>query len=92
MLRAVADTSARTPAGIAAADPIAANRKPRWVCRAAPPSNGPVVLVVPTVPHVDLPGGDVWWDVAPAEVSGQEWVQALRAKYEQARGPQKWFG
>ena len=42
--------------------------------------------------HVDLPGGDVWWDVAPAEVSGQEWVQALRAKYEQARGAQKWFG
>ena len=55
-------------------------------------TRGPVVLVVPTVPHVDLPGGDVWWDVAPAEVSGQEWVQTLRAKYEQARGAQKWFG
>jgi len=55
-------------------------------------TRGPVVLVVPTVPHVDLPGGDVWWDVAPAEVSGQEWVQALRAKYEQARGAQRWFG
>jgi 3D-(3,5/4)-trihydroxycyclohexane-1,2-dione acylhydrolase (decyclizing) len=24
-------------------------------------TRGPVVLVVPTVPHVDLPGGDVWW-------------------------------
>ena len=47
---------------------------------------------VPTVPHADLPGGDVWWDVAPAEVSGQEWVQALRADYEQARGAQRWFG
>ncbi len=55
-------------------------------------TRGPVVLVVPTVPHVDLPGGDVWWDVAPAEVSGQEWVQALRAEYEQARGAQRWFG
>jgi len=55
-------------------------------------TRGPVVLVVPTVPHVDLPGGDVWWDVAPAEVSGQEWVQELRAKYEQARGAQRWFG
>jgi 3D-(3,5/4)-trihydroxycyclohexane-1,2-dione acylhydrolase (decyclizing) len=55
-------------------------------------TRGPVVLVVPTVPHVDLPGGDVWWDVAPAEVSGQEWVQELRAKYEQARSAQKWFG
>jgi 3D-(3,5/4)-trihydroxycyclohexane-1,2-dione acylhydrolase (decyclizing) len=55
-------------------------------------ARGPVVLVVPTVPHVDLPGGNVWWDVAPAEVSGQEWVQALRAEYEQARGAQRWFG
>ena len=55
-------------------------------------TRGPVVLVVPTVPHVDLPGGDVWWDVAPAEVSGQEWVQELRAQYEQARGAQRWFG
>src|SRR3954469_3729579 len=55
-------------------------------------ARGPVVLVVPTVPHADLPGGDVWWDVAPAEVSGQEWVQALRAEYEQARGAQRWFG
>ena len=55
-------------------------------------TRGPVVLVVPTVPHADLPGGDVWWDVAPAEVSGQEWVQALRAEYEQARGAQRWFG
>jgi 3D-(3,5/4)-trihydroxycyclohexane-1,2-dione acylhydrolase (decyclizing) len=50
------------------------------------------VIVVPTVPHVDLPGGDVWWDVAPAEVSGQEWVRTLRADYEQARGRQRWFG
>ena len=31
-------------------------------------TRGPVVLVVPTVPHVDLPGGDVWWDVARRSV------------------------
>jgi 3D-(3,5/4)-trihydroxycyclohexane-1,2-dione acylhydrolase (decyclizing) len=55
-------------------------------------TQGPVVIVVPTVPHVDLPGGDVWWDVAPAEVSEQEWVNTLRAEYEQARGRQRWFG
>ncbi|MFE4835236.1 3D-(3,5/4)-trihydroxycyclohexane-1,2-dione acylhydrolase (decyclizing) [Arthrobacter sp. NPDC056691] len=55
-------------------------------------AQGPVVIVVPTVPHVDLPGGDVWWDVAPAEVSGQEWVNKLRSEYEQARGRQRWFG
>lgn len=55
-------------------------------------TRGPVVIVVPTVPHVDLPGGDVWWDVAPAEVSGQEWVRELRAQYEIAVGAQRWFG
>jgi 3D-(3,5/4)-trihydroxycyclohexane-1,2-dione acylhydrolase (decyclizing) len=55
-------------------------------------AQGPVVIVVPTVPHVDLPGGDVWWDVAPAEVSDQEWVRTLRAGYEKARGSQRWFG
>jgi 3D-(3,5/4)-trihydroxycyclohexane-1,2-dione acylhydrolase (decyclizing) len=55
-------------------------------------TQGPVVIVVPTVPHVDLPGGDVWWDVAPAEVSGQEWVNTLRADYDNARGRQRWFG
>jgi len=55
-------------------------------------TEGPVVIVVPTVPHVDLPGGDVWWDVAPAEVSGQDWVNTLRAGYEQARSSQRWFG
>ncbi|WP_257015851.1 3D-(3,5/4)-trihydroxycyclohexane-1,2-dione acylhydrolase (decyclizing) [Rhodococcus sp. ACS1] len=54
--------------------------------------SGPVVIVVPTVPHVDLPGGDVWWDVAPAEVSNQEWVQSLRADYDNAVGRQRWFG
>jgi 3D-(3,5/4)-trihydroxycyclohexane-1,2-dione acylhydrolase (decyclizing) len=55
-------------------------------------AKGPVVIVVPTVPHVDLPGGDVWWDVAPAEVSEQEWVRQLRGDYEQARERQRWFG
>ncbi|GAB3276281.1 3D-(3,5/4)-trihydroxycyclohexane-1,2-dione acylhydrolase (decyclizing) [Sinomonas notoginsengisoli] len=54
-------------------------------------TRGPVVIVVPTVPHVDLPGGDVWWDVAPAEVSEQEWVRKLRSEYEDARGRQRWF-
>lgn len=55
-------------------------------------THGPVVIVVPTVPHVDLPGGDVWWDVAPAEVSEHEWVRKLRSEYEDARGRQRWFG
>src|SRR5262249_39129051 len=30
--------------------------------------DGPVVIVVPAIPHADLPPAGVWWDVAPAEV------------------------
>ena len=39
---------------------------------------GPVVIVVPVVPHADLPGAGVWWDVAPAEVSALETTAGLR--------------
>ena len=38
---------------------------------------GPVVIVVPVIPHVDLPGAGAWWDVAPSEVSEDETVQRL---------------
>lgn len=54
--------------------------------------HGPVVIVVPTIPHIDLPGGDVWWDIAPAEVSEFRWVNELRAEYETNRERQRWFG
>lgn len=53
---------------------------------------GAVVIVVPVRPHVDLPGGGVWWDVAPSEVSTSETVAALRAEYEQDLTSQRWFG
>ncbi|GAA5162969.1 3D-(3,5/4)-trihydroxycyclohexane-1,2-dione acylhydrolase (decyclizing) [Pseudonocardia eucalypti] len=53
---------------------------------------GPVVIVVPVRPHVDLPGAGAWWDVAPAEVSTSETVDALRAEYEQGLALQRWFG
>jgi hypothetical protein len=39
---------------------------------------GPVVIVVPVIPHIDLPGAGAWWDVAPSEVSEDETVQRLR--------------
>ncbi|NUQ99418.1 MAG: 3D-(3,5/4)-trihydroxycyclohexane-1,2-dione acylhydrolase (decyclizing) [Streptomyces sp.] len=54
--------------------------------------NGPVVLVVPVVPHADLPGAGVWWDVAPAEVSEQETVAQLRREYEEGLASQRWYG
>lgn len=54
--------------------------------------NGPVVLVVPVIPHADLPGAGVWWDVAPAEVSEQELVAQLRDEYEEGLASQRWYG
>ena len=53
--------------------------------------DGPVVIVIPAIPHAELPGAGVWWDVAPAEVSDQEVVAELRAEYE-AGLSQRWFG
>jgi 3D-(3,5/4)-trihydroxycyclohexane-1,2-dione acylhydrolase (decyclizing) len=50
------------------------------------------VIVVPVVPHADLPGAGVWWDVAPAEVSGTEATPGLRAEYEADLSTQRWFG
>jgi 3D-(3,5/4)-trihydroxycyclohexane-1,2-dione acylhydrolase (decyclizing) len=54
--------------------------------------DGPVVIVVPVIPHADLPGAGVWWDVAPAEVSESPTVARLRAEYEEGRTTQRWFG
>ncbi len=53
---------------------------------------GPVVVVVPVFPHVDLPGAGVWWDVAPSEVSEDETVQRLRTEYEAGLSTQLWLG
>jgi 3D-(3,5/4)-trihydroxycyclohexane-1,2-dione acylhydrolase (decyclizing) len=53
---------------------------------------GPVVIVVPVRPHVDLPGAGAWWDVAPAEVSTSPVVDELRAEYEQGLALQRWHG
>jgi 3D-(3,5/4)-trihydroxycyclohexane-1,2-dione acylhydrolase (decyclizing) len=52
----------------------------------------PVVIVVPVVPHADLPSAGCWWDVAPAEVSDSATVRDARASYETALSSQRWFG
>jgi 3D-(3,5/4)-trihydroxycyclohexane-1,2-dione acylhydrolase (decyclizing) len=51
---------------------------------------GPVVIVVPTIQHANLPASNVWWDVAPAEVSTQPWVAAIRTDYEAGLSTQRW--
>ena len=43
------------------------------------------VIVAETEPQRYLPGSDVWWDVAPAEVSGEQEVTERRAEYERER-------
>jgi 3D-(3,5/4)-trihydroxycyclohexane-1,2-dione acylhydrolase (decyclizing) len=48
-------------------------------------AEGPSVVVAETEPHRYLPGSDVWWDVAPAEVSGDSEVEQRRADYERER-------
>ena len=42
---------------------------------------GPVVIQIETDPLVPAPGGDGWWDVPIAEVSGQPQVQAALRGY-----------
>ena len=39
------------------------------------------VIVVETEKHRYLPGSNMWWDVAPAEVSADDATQRLRADY-----------
>jgi 3D-(3,5/4)-trihydroxycyclohexane-1,2-dione acylhydrolase (decyclizing) len=53
---------------------------------------GPVVIVVATIPHANLPASEVWWDVAPAEVSDQPWLAAVRKDYNAGLANQRWHG
>jgi len=43
------------------------------------------VIVCETEPHRYLPGSEVWWDVAPAEVSDEPEVRERRVEYERER-------
>jgi 3D-(3,5/4)-trihydroxycyclohexane-1,2-dione acylhydrolase (decyclizing) len=52
----------------------------------------PVVIVVPVIPHADLPSAGCWWDVAPAEVSESDTVRAARSEYEVGLTTQRWHG
>lgn len=65
----------------------------RAVLDATRDSRGPVVIVVPTIPHANLPGSNVWWDVAPAEVhENSPWVTDVTAEYEAGLSTQRWHG
>ena len=49
------------------------------------------VIVVEIEPHRYGPSSEVWWDVAPAEVSNDAETQAARAAYESERHEQQRF-
>jgi 3D-(3,5/4)-trihydroxycyclohexane-1,2-dione acylhydrolase (decyclizing) len=53
---------------------------------------GPCVIVVDTDPYLRGPASEVWWDVAPAEVSEDEVTREARAEYEHGRKQQRHYG
>ena len=55
-------------------------------------TQGPVVIVVATIPHANLPASEVWWDVEPAQVSDAPWLADVRADYAAGRANQRWHG
>jgi 3D-(3,5/4)-trihydroxycyclohexane-1,2-dione acylhydrolase (decyclizing) len=57
----------------------------RAALEAARGETRPCAIVCETEPHRYLPDGGVWWDVAPAEVSGVPETRELRAEYERDR-------
>jgi 3D-(3,5/4)-trihydroxycyclohexane-1,2-dione acylhydrolase (decyclizing) len=55
----------------------------RQALRAAKGERGTCVIVAEIEKHRFLPGGGIWWDVAPAEVSQDPATQKLRAEFVQ---------
>ena len=53
--------------------------------REARRATGPCVIVAETEPHRYLPSSGMWWDIAPAEVSGDPVTQAARTAYEEEK-------
>ncbi|MEV8338199.1 3D-(3,5/4)-trihydroxycyclohexane-1,2-dione acylhydrolase (decyclizing) [Leucobacter sp. NPDC077196] len=53
---------------------------------------GPVVIVVPTIPHADLPASEVWWDVSPAETWEHVDTTEKLAEYGAGLAQQRWHG
>jgi 3D-(3,5/4)-trihydroxycyclohexane-1,2-dione acylhydrolase (decyclizing) len=57
----------------------------RIALREAKIEKRPCVIVVETEKHRYLPGSEVWWDVAPAEVTNDPLTRDLRTQYEKER-------
>jgi 3D-(3,5/4)-trihydroxycyclohexane-1,2-dione acylhydrolase (decyclizing) len=57
----------------------------RGALREAKKEKRPCAIVVETEKHRYLPGSEVWWDVAPAEATGDALTGDLRKQYEEER-------
>ena len=55
-------------------------------------ARGPVVIVVPTIPHADLPSAEAWWDVSPAEVYDRVDTSEKLVEYREGLELQRWHG
>ncbi len=53
--------------------------------------SGPCVIVVPTDSYARGPSSEVWWDVAPAEVSADAVTRHAREAYEHGREQQRYY-
>jgi 3D-(3,5/4)-trihydroxycyclohexane-1,2-dione acylhydrolase (decyclizing) len=53
--------------------------------------SGPCVIVVETDKYARGPSSEVWWDVAPAEVSTDEVTREARSNYERGREQQRYY-
>jgi 3D-(3,5/4)-trihydroxycyclohexane-1,2-dione acylhydrolase (decyclizing) len=53
---------------------------------------GPCAIVVTTDRYRRAPGSEVWWDVAPAEVSLDDATMRVREEYERGRVQQRYYG
>jgi 3D-(3,5/4)-trihydroxycyclohexane-1,2-dione acylhydrolase (decyclizing) len=52
----------------------------------------PCLVHVEIEKHVFGPGSDVWWDVAPAEVTDDGETRTLREAYDRGRRAQRYYG
>ncbi len=50
------------------------------------------VIHVEIEKHIFGPGSEVWWDVAPAEVTDDPETRRLRGEYERGRESQRYYG
>ena len=92
-LRAI-DFAARTPrASGARAWHVETRGRAASTALARPaPRPGPCVIVVEIEKHRVLPGGGVWWDVAPAEVSRQRRPASSGPSTSEGSARQRYYG